>query len=270
MPTAKIDDTLEMYYEDDDFADPWSERETIVLHHGMAKNGRLWYAWVPLLARKYRVVRLDARGFGRSTVPPSGYPWSLSGFAADLRGLLDNLGLDRVHLIGETVGGSIALKFAYEYPERLRSLAVCTSPFRFVGVTSHAENMDLVRREGIGAWVRKTTAHRLSPPQASPQHIEWYAQQMASTTPYVVVESVTALSDVDLENDIRQIQVPTLAIFGEEAAGSATFQPHEMPGIMPNCKLVVLPGATGFVQHSAPGRCVEAWLEFVGELPKSA
>ena len=75
------------------------------LHHGNAKNARLWYAWVPLLARQYRVVRLEARGFGRSSVPPEGYRWSLSRFAADLRGLLDRLGLERVHLIGETVGG---------------------------------------------------------------------------------------------------------------------------------------------------------------------
>ena len=51
MPFAKIDDTLEMYYEDDDFSDPWRHPETVVLHHGNAKNTKLWYAWVPLLAR---------------------------------------------------------------------------------------------------------------------------------------------------------------------------------------------------------------------------
>ena len=64
MPTAKLDETLEMYYEDDDYTDPWRAPETVVLHHGNAKSSRLWYAWVPLLARQYRVVRLDARGFG--------------------------------------------------------------------------------------------------------------------------------------------------------------------------------------------------------------
>ncbi len=78
MPFARIDDTLEMYYEDDAFTDPWRRPETVVLHHGNAKNARLWYAWVPLLARQYRVVRLEARGFGRSTVPPEGYDWTLA------------------------------------------------------------------------------------------------------------------------------------------------------------------------------------------------
>ena len=72
MPTVKLDETLEMYYEDDDYTDPWRTPETIVLHHGNGKNARLWYAWVPLLARQYRVIRVDARGFGRSSVPPKG------------------------------------------------------------------------------------------------------------------------------------------------------------------------------------------------------
>ncbi len=149
MPTVKLDDTLEMYYKDDDYADPWRSRETVALHHGNAKNGRLWYAWVPLLARQYRVVRLDARGFGRSTVPPPGYDWSLSGFATDLLRLLDYLELDQVHLIGETVGGTIALQFAYEHPERLHTVTTCTSPYKFVGEPQYLENYDLIKNEGI-------------------------------------------------------------------------------------------------------------------------
>ena len=56
MPRVTLDQTLEMYYEDDDYTDPWREPEAVVLHHGNAKNSFLWYAWVPLLARQYRVV----------------------------------------------------------------------------------------------------------------------------------------------------------------------------------------------------------------------
>ena len=104
MPTAKLDESLEMYYEDDDFTDPWRTPQTVVLHHGNAKSSRLWYAWVPLLARQYRVIRVDARGFGRSTIPAPGYDWSLSGFATDLENLLNHLGLDQVHLIVGTIG----------------------------------------------------------------------------------------------------------------------------------------------------------------------
>ncbi len=180
MPLASLDDTLKMYYEDDDYTDPWREPEVVVLHHGNAKNSRLWYAWVPLLARQYRVVRPDARGFGRSTIPPEGYDWSLSNFAGDLLHLLDYLGLEKVHLIGETIGGTISLRFAYEHPERLHSLTVCTSPFKFAGVSTYLEYYRLVQEEGVSAWVRKTADQRVDPAQ-DPAHHEWYIQQMSQT-----------------------------------------------------------------------------------------
>jgi pimeloyl-ACP methyl ester carboxylesterase len=63
------------------------------------------------------------RGMGQSSVPEPGYPWSLENFAKDLLGLLDQLDLRRVHLIGETVGGSIAMRFATLHQDRLLSLA---------------------------------------------------------------------------------------------------------------------------------------------------
>ena len=104
MPTAHLPGDLQMYYEDDDFTDPWLETETVILHHGNAKNSRLWYAWVPWLARDYRVIRLDARGFGRSSIPAPGYNWSLEGFATDLVHLMDHLGIDKAHVVGDTSG----------------------------------------------------------------------------------------------------------------------------------------------------------------------
>jgi 3-oxoadipate enol-lactonase len=63
------------------------------------------------------------RGMGQSSVPEPGYPWSLDNFAQDLLGLLDQLELQQVHLIGETVGGSIAMRFASLHQERLLAIA---------------------------------------------------------------------------------------------------------------------------------------------------
>ena len=63
---ARLEDGIELFYTVDDFTDPWTNPETVVLHHGMAKNHKLWYAWVPILARHYRVIRFDMRGMGQS------------------------------------------------------------------------------------------------------------------------------------------------------------------------------------------------------------
>ncbi len=266
MPFARIDETLEMYYEDDDFTDPWRRPETVVLHHGNAKNARLWYAWVPLLSRQYRVVRLEARGFGRSTVPPEGYGWSLGNFAADLRGLLDHLGLERVHLIGETVGGTISLQFASEYPERLLSVTTCTSPYKFVGNPTYLDSYNLVRDEGVEAWVRRTSERRLESGDSAAAHQEWYINQMAQTQARVVTETLAYLSQQDLSDVLPRIQTPALVLASEQNAQENPDRTTGMAGLLPNGRLRVIPGTSGYVQHSAPERCVQAWREFAGSL----
>ena len=265
MPVARLDDTLEMYFEDDDYTDPWRTPETVLLHHGNAKNSALWYAWVPLLARQYRVVRLDARGFGRSTVPPEGYPWSLTNFAGDTLRLMDHLGLDRVHLVGETVGGTIALQFAYEHPERLHSLTVCTSPFKFAGVSTYQEYYRLVQEEGVESWVRKTADRRVDP-GSDPAHHQWYIQQMSQTSQRVVLETLAYLATQDLSPILPQIQTPSLILVAENSVANDPTRTEGMARLMPNARLMEIPGTSGYVQHSAPEKCVAAWREFVGRI----
>ena len=269
MPTVKLDETLEMYYEDDDFTDPWRTPETVVLHHGNAKSSRLWYAWVPLLARQYRVIRLDARGFGRSTVPAPGYDWSLSGFATDLENLLNHLGLDKVHLIGETIGGTIALQFAYEHPQRLHTVAACTSPYKFVGVPSYREGYDLVDKSGVEGWVRATADRRLEPGHSDPAHHEWYAQQMIQTSKHVVMETLAYLSNQDLSPILPQIKTPALVLVGKDSTMNTADRAQGMAELLPNSTLAEIVGGTGYIQHSAPEQCVSAWREFVGSLSPS-
>ncbi|MGZ8228324.1 MAG: alpha/beta fold hydrolase, partial [Burkholderiales bacterium] len=62
MPRLRIGGDFEMHYEIDDFTDPWREPETILMLHGNAESGAMWFGWVPTLARHYRVVRPDMRG----------------------------------------------------------------------------------------------------------------------------------------------------------------------------------------------------------------
>ncbi|MBC8281743.1 MAG: alpha/beta fold hydrolase [Chloroflexi bacterium] len=267
MPFAKIDDTLEMYYEDDNFTDPWrGEPETVVLHHGNSKNTKLWYAWVPLLARQYRVIRLDARGFGQSSVPPEGYDWSLSNWGTDMLKLLDQLGIDKVHLIGETVGGTIALQFAYDHPERLHTLTTCTSPYKFAGVDMYQGYYKLVSEEGVAAWVQKTAERRLEPGKSDPAHHQWYIDQMSQTSKRVVLESLAYLGTQDLTDILPQIKTPTMVLVSEQSAKESPDRTTVFAEKLGNGRLVTIPGTSGYVQHSAPEACVLAWRQFLGEI----
>ncbi|MFH1485838.1 MAG: alpha/beta hydrolase, partial [Chloroflexota bacterium] len=255
MSWAKIEDNFNMYYDIDDFTDPWKSPETILLHHGNSKSNRFWYGWVPLLTRHYKVVRLDARGFGQSTVPPPGYPWSLSGFARDIRQLLDYLELDTVHLVGESMGGSIGMQFAYEYPERLLSLTVCNSPFRFTG-PHYLEAAEKQEKNGVLAYARESMHRRLDPSQVAPDLVEWYTCEMGKTTRHVAAETLRALAGNDLSDIMRQIKVPTLILSAENRHGYSADYVVEMQRLIPTSELVIFKGATGYIQMTQPEKCV--------------
>lgn len=263
MPTANLPGDLSMYYEDDDFTDPWSRPDTVILHHGNAKNARLWYAWVPLLARDFRVIRVDARGFGRSSVPAPGYPWSLEGFATDLANLMDHLRIDRAHLIGETIGGTIALQFAYQHPDRLHTVATCTSPYKFRGIQTYLDYFELVKRDGVEAWVRQTAHRRLEPGASDPRHQQWYIEQMSQTAPHVVLETLAYLATVDLTPVLPRITTRALVLVGEKSSTNTPDRAQSLAALLPRGRLVEVPGASGYVQHSAPAQCVAIWRDFV-------
>ena len=105
MPLIKISAGLDMHYERDDYTDPWTTPETILMLHGNAESSAVWYGWVPHLARRYRVIRPDMRGFGRSTPMPREFPWSLDRIVDDYVELMQGLGLARAHLVAAKLGG---------------------------------------------------------------------------------------------------------------------------------------------------------------------
>ena len=264
----RLDDGAELFYAIEDFTDPWKESDTVVMHHGMAKNHRLWYAWVPILAARYRVVRFDARGMGHSTVPEPGYPWSLDNFANDLLQLVDGLGLEKFHLIGATVGGTISMRFATLHQERLLSLTACTSPTNFED-PHHLETAQLIDREGIEVWVNRSISNRLDPQMVDPAYTRWYASQMAATAPHVVADFQRSAPGTDLRPLLKNVRTPTLVMAAQHLQGEVLGDFRQSAELFPNGRLVVFPGVTGFVQHILPVPCARVWLDFVESLEAS-
>ena len=98
-------------------------RPHVVLVHGLAANTAFWFPQLlPALVRDYLVTAYDLRGHGRSDMPASGY--GTADMASDLHALLRHAGADRVHLIGHSFGGAVALHYAVLHPDRVASLTV--------------------------------------------------------------------------------------------------------------------------------------------------
>jgi 3-oxoadipate enol-lactonase len=98
----------------------------IALTYGMGEAIGTWDPDVPDLSRKYRVLRWDCRGHGESDKPD--VPYSAEMHARDLAGLLKAIGIDKVHIGGESMGGAIAQRFLLDYPEMTASgFILCSS-----------------------------------------------------------------------------------------------------------------------------------------------
>jgi len=118
----------------------------VVFLHAATGSSRVWEYQIPAFtAAGYRFIAFDRRGWGRTVVEP-GAPGTVSA-ADDLLGLLDSLGLERVHLVGTAGGAFAALDFAISYPSRLRSLVVANS----IGGLQDPDFLEL--------------GHRIRPPQ---------------------------------------------------------------------------------------------------------
>jgi pimeloyl-ACP methyl ester carboxylesterase len=118
----------------------------LVLLHAATGSSRVWEYQIPAFAAAgYRVIAFDRRGWGRTAInsaesqPASSQPGTA---ADDLLGLLDQLGLDRVHLVGTAAGAFVALDFALSYPRRVRSLVFANS----IGGVQDADFLELGRR----------------------------------------------------------------------------------------------------------------------------
>ncbi len=97
----------------------------VLLIHGMAGSSETWRAIIPQLSKQYRVIAPDLLGHGESAKPRGDY--SLGAFAAWLRDLLDELEVDRATVIGQSLGGGIAMQFAYQHRDYCERLALIGS-----------------------------------------------------------------------------------------------------------------------------------------------
>src|SRR3954454_8744393 len=101
------------------------DNPVLVLVHGVAGSSQTWEEVIPALARDYTVIAPDLLGHGESAKPRGDY--SLGAYASGLRDLLAILGHDRATIVGHSLGGGIAMVFAYQFPERTERLVLIDS-----------------------------------------------------------------------------------------------------------------------------------------------
>ena len=108
MPVASIGGR-NLFYDWEDYTPPWKPGEWVVFHHGYARSRHFWYEWLPQLCSDYRCLRFDMRGHGDSAPLGLDEEPTLEALAADVVALLDHVGIERAHFVGERVARVVRL-----------------------------------------------------------------------------------------------------------------------------------------------------------------
>ena len=263
MPLLHIPPDLDLHYRVDDFTDPWTRSEAVLLLHGCAESGLVWFEWMPHLTRRFRVVRPDMRGFGESTPMPREYQWTLDTLINDYCKLMDELGIARFHLVAAKIGGTIARALAARRPERVITLTVMGTPQALrPGAERIPELIKEFEDHGAEHWARRTSAGRLGdrfPPEAA----EWWTRFMGRTAVSTLIGFNLGINYADIRADLPKIRCPTLVITSEESGLGSVALTAAWQKMIPHSELLVLPGNSYHVAASDAEKCAQATLAFI-------
>ena len=271
MPIFHSSPDLYMYYVEDNYTDPWTRPESILLLHGNSESSAAWYGWVPHLARLFRLVRPDMRGFGQSTPMPRNFPWTLDIIIDDYIRLMDALGIELFHLIGAKIGGTVARAFAARRADRVLTLTLLGTPPPFrEGAKERipAWTKDF-EENGVEPWTRRTMAGRLGD-TFPPEGVAWWAKYMGRTSVETQIGWIRTIACVDITEDVPRIKCPTLVITTEKSGLASVEQNRAWQRQIQNSRLLVLPGNSYHVAVSDAAACAQATCDFIVQRDKSS
>jgi 3-oxoadipate enol-lactonase len=174
----------------------------------------MWDAQIPQLEQYFRILRYDTRGQGRSSVTPGDY--TIEQLGRDVLGLLDALGLERVHFCGLSMGGMIGIWLGVHAPGRLHRLVLCNTAARIGSKEVWNARIATVRKEGMRP-VAAAVIERWFTPEfraASPQKVTQAQQMLENSPPEGYAASCAAIRDIDQCDTVSGITAPTLVIYG--------------------------------------------------------
>jgi 3-oxoadipate enol-lactonase len=261
MPSLTLNSHIELFYEDDWLGPPWLKPEPAVLIHGAGESGRAWFGWVAGMAQKFRLLRPDLPGFGRSTINDD-FEWSVANLAAVVNAFLDKLGIDSAHIVGAKLGGAIAMQFAAAYPTRTSTLVVCGGP---VSPPKLVEASAARSRN----WWEDTQRQRLGS-DASSEAIAYWNTLMTAAQPQAQRGVLQAASALNLVPALPRITCPTLVITTDRSALQSVESVLDYQRRIPNSRLLVLQSDAYHVAVARADECVANVLAFIDEVGRRA
>lgn len=238
----------------------------LVLSNSLGSDLSMWDAQVGPLSDRFRVVRYDTRGHGRSPVPDG--PYSLDDLVDDVVALLDRLGLERAHFAGLSLGGMTGMRLAAREPGRVDRLALlCTAPV-MPPASGWTDRAATVRADGVGAIAPAVVARWFTEEfrAADPTRVSAYEQMVASTPAEGYAGCCEAIAAMDLvtAGDLQRISAPTLAVAGASDPAAPPARLQEIVDAVPDARLLVVERAAHLANAEQPDTVTTALVEHFG------
>jgi 3-oxoadipate enol-lactonase len=219
-----------------------ADAPVVVLSNSLGATRGTWDPQVPVLAERYRVVTYDGRGHGDSPTPPG--PYTLDDLVDDVVALLDEVGAERAHLVGISLGGMVAMRMAVREPQRVhRMVLLCTSASTDAG--PYRERAATVRRGGTAPLASAVVGKWVTPGFAAghPEVVRRLEAMVAGADDEGYANCCEVVADVELRADLPRISAPTLVVSGAEDLALGPEHQRVIAQGIPGAELVTLPAA---------------------------
>jgi 3-oxoadipate enol-lactonase len=241
--------------------------KTLVLIHGLGGNTQTWDTQVPMLSRHYRVLTWDVRGHGGSDKPEGDYSAEL--FASDLTALLRALRIDSAFVLGHSMGGVIALRFALNFPDLCSALIVSSSSAQVnPQATKYWQDLAAsVLEGGIEAFpFDSTRAFSKDFVERNPEAVEEFARKNPVNDPSCYAKAALAMSDYNYNDELGRIRCPTLIIVGDQDVMTPPGGSVRMNRLIPGSKLIIFKDSGHISYVEQPEVFSKTVLNFLAEV----
>lgn len=262
MPHSKVGD-VNLHYQLTDFTTPWKlGNAPVVLLHGLGGDTGMWFYQTPALCRRFSTLAVDLRGHGGSSRPDG--EWSIAAMARDVARLLRNLGAEKAHLVGLSMGGAVAQQFALDYPYAVASLVLANT---FCGLANGSQGaVDEALRFIEGNSMQAVATRRITDAfsdAVDPELRDHVVGRVARCDKASYVRAARALGAFSVRDRLGEISTPTLVLVGALDRVTPPALSEEIANRVTGARLVRIAGAGHISNLERPDEFNHALLEFL-------
>lgn len=242
----------------------------LLLSNSIATDLHMWDGQVALFAHHFRVLRYDARGHGASDAPPG--PYSIDRLGRDAVELLDALGLDRVHVLGLSLGGFVAQWLGIHVPGRIERLVLSNTAAWLGPAETWRQPITNLLQAPDMAGTADTFLRNWFPAEmlaANGATVQAFRETLLSTRREGIAGSWAAIRDADLRRTIQLVNASTLVIAGRHDMVTTALHGRELASTIPGARFELLP-SVHLPNVEMPDRFVELVTRFLLDAPGDA